>query len=480
MKHGIIKWVDPNKLKENEVSKKLYSTPENYEIIKENINQYGILEPMIVTNDVVVSGNLRLQIAKELQLKKVPVIYQPKKDVKAEILTVSHSQQRVKKYSEILAEYEILEAEYPLGKGCRTDLDPIKKTNAEKRKALCISKTKLNQLKCIKNLAQDLYSDNDKEYCQVWSEIDSSKSSISNVLKRLKTQKSIRENQQIIPSKFDFISDRVKVYNKSCTEMNELSDKSVACIICSPPYFQMRDYGTGSDQRGLENDIESYLNGLIEDFRDCSRVLSDSGSLWVNINEPVVERQYCAISHRFVMAMKKNGWIFNDEWLWIKSNPQFTQAKRSVRSHEYIFHFVKSKDYYYDKSWLSNLTDKSNSISIGTRGKIANLISGMDFRDNVIKENGNNMSDLRVKCKENGFNLTHSAGYPITIPLISILTTSKPGDTVLDIFSGTSTTGEAAILSNRKYVGYEIKSEFVMASKVRIDGYLQDQLLMAS
>jgi hypothetical protein len=164
MKQGVITWVDPNKLKENEVSKKLYSIPENYEMMKENISQFGILEPLIVTDNVVESGNLRLQIARELELEKIPVIYQAKKDIKAEILAVSHGQQRVKKYSEILAEYEILEAEYPVGKGCRTDLDPAKKNNADKKKALNISKAKLNQLKNIKVLAKELYCDNITEY----------------------------------------------------------------------------------------------------------------------------------------------------------------------------------------------------------------------------------------------------------------------------------------------------------------------------
>jgi DNA modification methylase len=104
----------------------------------------------------------------------------------------------------------------------------------------------------------------------------------------------------------------------------------------------------------------------------------------------------------------------------------------------------------------------------------------MDFRDNIIKERGNNMSVLRKKCKENGFNLTHNAGYPITIPLIAILTSSKVGDTILDIYSGTSTTGEAALATKREYVGYEIKPEFVMASKVRLESYIQEELLEAA
>jgi DNA modification methylase len=480
MKHGIITWVNPNQLKENEVSKKLYSIPENYEMMKENISQFGILEPLIVTDDVVESGNLRLQIARELELEKIPVIYQAKKDIKAEILAVSHGQQRVKKYSEILAEYEILEAEYPVGKGCRTDLDPTKKSNAEKKKALNISKAKLNQLKAIKVLAKELYCDNITEYNQVWSDVDSEKSSINSILKGLKRTKAILENEFVIPESFEFISDKAKVYNKSCEDMNELSDQSVSCIITSPPYFHMRDYGTGKEQRGHENDVDTFINGLINDFKDCKRVLKEDGSLWVNLGEAVLDSHYNAIPHRFVIEMMKDGWIFNDEIVWIKNNPRFTQAKRTVRSHEYIFHFVKSTNYYYDASWISGLSDPENLISIGTSGKISNLLSAMDFRGNILRTNSNNMEDLRNACKNQGFNLTHNAAFPITIPLIAILTSSKVGDTILDIYSGTSTTGEAALATKREYVGYEIKSEFVMASKVRLENYIQEELLDAA
>lgn len=480
MKQGIILWVNPRDLKENAVSSKFYSIPENYEMMKENIKKVGILEPIIVIDNVVESGNLRLRIAKDLELEKVPVIFQPKSKLCSKLRVVSHGQQRIKKYSEILAEYEILEAEYPVGKGCRTDLDPSKKSNAEKKKALNISKAKLNNLKSIKVLAKELYSDSINDYNQVWSNIDSEKSSISNTLKELKKKKQIIENEISIPKSFDLITEIVKIYNKSCQNMTEILDKTIACIICSPPYFQMRDYGTGKGQRGLENDANAYVKGLINDFRDCRRVLKDDGSLWVNLSEAVLDGNYNAIPHRFVIEMMKDGWVFNDELIWIKNNPVFTQAKRTVRSHEYIFHFVKSKNYKYDISWLSGVNDHNNLISLGTSGKISNLMSTLDFRDNIIRTNVNNMRELRNDCKEKGFNLTHSAAFPITIPLIAILTSSKVGDTILDIYSGTSTTGEAALAIKRKYIGYEIKPEFVMASKVRLESHIQEELLEAA
>jgi len=440
----------------------------------------GILTPLHVIEGVVVSGNLRLRIAKELGLKLVPVIYLPNQNISAKLMAVSYGQQRVKKYSEILQEYEILEAEYPVGKGCRTDLNPQMKKNAEKKKSLNISKDKIYKLKTIKALAKELYGEETNSLAEIWSKIDSEKTSLSSIEKGLKREKVNRENEAIIPSNFEFVTDNVKVFNKSCENMTEVADKSVACIMTSPPYFQMRDYGTGKNQRGLEKDIIEYIKGLLNDFKDCYRVLKDNGSLWVNINEPVIDGEYHSISHQFAMAMRKEGWKLNDEIIWIKRNANFTQAKRVIRSHEYIFHFVKSSKYHYDLSWMSELNDPENLISFGTSGKISNLISSMDFRDSIVRTNGNNMSDLRKACKEQGFNLTHSAGYPISIPLIAILTSSKVGDTILDIYSGTATTGEAALATNRKYIGYEIKPEFIMGSVVRLKDYTTDKVLEAA
>jgi DNA modification methylase len=480
MNQNVVTWISPLKLKGSEEVSNLYSIPENYESMRENISKVGILTPLHVIEGVVVSGNLRLRIAKELGLKLVPVIYLPKQNISAKLMAVCYGQQRVKKYSEILKEYEILEAEYPVGKGCRTDLNPQMKKNAEKKKSLNISKDKIYKLKTIKALAKELYGEETNSLAEIWSQIDSEKTSLSSIEKGLKREKAIRENNRIIPSEYELMTDRAKVYNKSCENMSELADKSIACIMTSPPYFQMRDYGTGTDQRGLEKDINEYIKGLLNDFKDCSRVLKDDGSLWVNINEPVIDGEYHSISHQFAIAMRKEGWKLNDEIVWIKNNPVFTQAKRAVRSHEYIFHFVKSSKYNYDVSWLRGLTDPNDLISYGTAAKISNLISGMDFRDTIIRTNGNNMNGLRKACKEQGFNLTHSAGYPISIPLIAILTSSKVGDTILDIYSGTATTGEAALATKRKYVGYEIKPEFVMASKVRLDNYVNEELYQAA
>lgn len=480
MNQSIITWVAPTTLQANHLAASLYSVPENYETIKENIKAMGILEPLIVSGNTVVSGNLRLKIALELGFDMIPVLYTEEGNANQELRIISHAQQRIKKYSEILREYEILDAEYPVGKGCRTDLNPEKKKNSEKKKALNISSSKLAMLKKIKSFARDLYGENTAEYAQLWSDIDGEKSSLNRVLKGLKRELSIRKNEFVIPQHYEVLTDDAKIFNKSCENMNEVETCSISCIITSPPYYQMRDYGTGKEQRGRESDLDLFIKGLVNDFKDCHRVLKNDGSLWVNFGEAAIDGQYHAIPHLFVIEMLKEGWIFNDEWIWIKNNPVFTQAKRAVRSHEYLFHFVKGKDYHYDISWLKELSDPQNFISIGTSGKVSNLISSMDFRENIIQTNSNNMDDLRHACREHGFHLTHNAAFPVTIPLIAILTSSKVGDTILDIYSGTGTSGEAALATKRKYIGYELKPEFIKASEVRLNSYINNETSQAA
>jgi DNA modification methylase len=327
-------------------------------------------------------------------------------------------------------------------------------------------------LKSIKQLATELYGNDTAEYKNVWNEVDTQKTSLNSIVKGLKRRKIEIVNSNVLPDSYEVIAERIKIYNKSCEQMLEIVNGEIACIITSPPYFQMRDYGTGKDQRGLEKDVDTFIKGLVSDFGDCKRVLADDGSLWVNLGEAVLDGQYNAIPHKFVLAMIKDGWVFNDEIIWLKNNPVFTQAKRTVRAHEYIFHFVKSSNYKYDISWLSNLSDPDNLISLGTSGKIYNLLSAVEFRDNVLKTNINNMENLRKKCVEQGFHLTHNAAFPLSVPLILLLSTTQPGDTVLDIYSGTATAGEAAAMTGRKYIGYEIKPEYIMASKVRLAEYL--------
>jgi site-specific DNA-methyltransferase (adenine-specific) len=162
---------------------------------------------------------------------------------------------------------------------------------------------------------------------------------------------------------YNFIKDKVKIFNSSCEDLSHLKDKSIQLIVCSPPYFQARDYKNGENESGKEKTPELFIDNLVKLFEDAKRVLKDDGSMYVNINDTCRDGAYQAIPQRFVIEMLKTGsWILNDEIIWTKTNPKYSPGKRSVRSHEYIFHFVKSKNFYYDDTWLEDVKDESNSF----------------------------------------------------------------------------------------------------------------------
>jgi DNA modification methylase len=234
----------------------------------------------------------------------------------------------------------------------------------------------------------------------------------------------------------------------------------------------MRNYGTGKFQLGFEKELNDFINNLCDLFEDAKRVLKKEGSLFVNINDCVIDGEYQSVPELFLIEMKKRGWRYVDQYLWLKSNAQFTQGKRSVRNFEPIFHFVKSAEYFFNDTWLTEFVDEKNNISMGTKMKYPKLVSGLDFRDNILTHSGSNTLELRRKCLEQAnFHMEHSATYPLSLPLIFVLATSKPGDTILDLFNGTASSGEISLLTNRQYVGYELNPQFVMASEVRLSEY---------
>lgn len=464
----------------------IYQKPNNFDVIKENISNAGILVPLIVdehTNEVI-SGNLRHQIAIELGLELIPVIYQSNNDDEQKsIIAVSTNQFRQKSSLEILNEIKFLESRFPVKKGQRTDLNPEAKEIKEKRDELLskVGKDKINKLKSIDKHASNLYGKGTKEYFSVLNSLDNGGKSLNKLDKELKQKVRAKQHNVSIPTKYDFKTNGATIHCGSSSKMTLIEDNSIQTIITSPPYFKMRDYNTGKKQLGLESSVEEYLNNMAIIFKEAFRVLKSDGSLFVNINDCCIDGQYQAVPQKFVLKMLELGFLFNDELIWVKNNAQYTHGNRSVRNHEPIFHFVKSKKFYYDTSWMDNLVDKNNAVSYGTNASFPKLFSGLDYvLNDVIRGNASSTSDLRKKCKEQGFYLTHSATFPLSIPAICILMSSKEGDTVLDCFNGTATTGEAAIRLGRKYIGYETNPEYVMASEVRINSIENQELLLAA
>ena len=475
--------VSPNDLVLNQTILDLYSTPENYNDIKSNIEQFGVIQPILVnrSNLVVVSGNLRLKIAKELGFEVVPVIFCELSEDELNIVALSTNKQRKKSKLDILNELDFIEKYFNVGQGTRTDLNPQLKEEADRKKSALsgISKYDQDHVKKAQRLSSELFGESANDVLKTeLAKVDKGQGSLNSLVKRLEKQANDQVNKQVVPDTYELNLGDVKVFNHTCEDMFELADKTVASIVTSPPYFAMRNYGNGEAELGLEKDREDYIQNLINIFKECHRVLKDDGSLMVNINEKVEGGFYQGVVYQFVGEMLKNGWSLNDEIIWLKNNPQYTSGNRTVRSHEYIFHFVKKgcTTFFYDTELAKKVSDPNGFCVYGKDNK-PKFFSGMDFRGNTLRTNGANTGELRKQCRQEGFHLTHSATFPLEVPTLLVLLTSKPGDLVVDPFNGTGSVGEVCRYSGRNYVGYELNPQFVMATEVRINSMSQNNII---
>ena len=158
-----------------------------------------------------------------------------------------------------------------------------------------------------------------------------------------------------------------------------LANKSVHCVVTSPPFWGLRDYGVNG-QLGLEKTPEEYVAKLVEVFREVRRVLRDDGTLWVNLGDtyaatrsyqvtdnknPAVgpsrhlghakppdgykQKDMIGIPWRVAFALQADGWWLRSDIIWAKPNPMPESVRdRPTKSHEYLFLLSKSKTYYYD------------------------------------------------------------------------------------------------------------------------------------
>ena len=470
-----VEYVSPNSINRNIELGILYSIPSNYEMIKENISAMGIITPIIVNsvNNVIVSGNLRHIIAIELGIPLVPVFFVNLTD-DMRLVSLSSNVQRAKstidKYKEMMLYKEI----FPIKKGNRSDLFPeLKELREERDVALSTySKDTKDKMSSIGVMCKEMFPLDPTKLEGFFNEIDNGKSSLNKVYKKVQNL--------LIKSKCksevvggDYKEGSVTIYNKSSETMEELENESVNVSISSPPYWAMKLYQLVLNQLGQESSVEEYINNLKKHYKEVFRVLKSDGSLFVNINDCCKNGEYQLVPQRFVLMMVSIGFILNDEFQWLKQNPRPTGGKRSVRRHEPIFHFVKSKDFYYNEEWLKQSTDETNSYTIGTTKECPKLTSSLDFYGGVLKTGVASTRELKAKCEEEGVMLDHQATFPIEVPMICLLMTSRPNDLILDNFNGTSVSGASVMElgQGRKFVGYEPSPEYMVASKIRLSEY---------
>lgn len=160
--------------------------------------------------------------------------------------------------------------------------------------------------------------------------------------------------------------------------LKNMASESVNCIITSPPYWGMRVYDNNEDTNEIGNECEfsQYVEKLTIIFNEAKRVLTKDGSLWLNLGDRYVDKKLLGMPWRVAISLMDNGWIMRNDVIWHQLKGTQSCTDRLRDSYEHIFHFVKSKRYFYDAdairikpSKLPVVLDNSTTSSTGVSGK---------------------------------------------------------------------------------------------------------------
>lgn len=246
--------------------------------------------------------------------------------------------------------------------------------------------------------------------------------------------------------------------------LQKLPSASVQCVVTSPPYWGLRDYGI-EGQIGLEDNLQQYINKLVSVFAEVKRVLRGDGVFWLNIGdgytsgnrgyrapdkknparamnvrpdtpEGLKSKDLLGIPWRLALALQTDGWYLRSDIVWNKPNAMPESVKdRPTRSHEYVFMLTKNEKYYYDYQ--------------------------------SIKENGRNKRTV-WSINTVPFAAAHFATFPPALIEPCILASTRENDFVLDPFFGSGTVGVVCQEFKRRFVGVELNDEYVRIAKTRL------------
>ncbi len=307
-------------------------------------------------------------------------------------------------------------------------------------------------------------------------------------------------------------------------KVKELEDNSIDCVVTSPPYWGLRDYGI-KGQLGLEPTYQEHIKNIVEFFRIMKPKLKDSATVWLNygdsyaatINGTKVKDQIknkvqfagkylikgddrtfrdkpfstiqgflkpkdlVMIPNRIAIALQEDGWWIRSEIIWHKPNPMPESIKdRPTSAHEKIWLITKNKKYYYNadairepctestkqrykSGWNGN--EKRDYVS-GKQNHFSKYIGTEKSKQDALKgKNKRNVWTITTKsCKE-----AHFATFPKDLIEPCIKAGCPEGGVVLDPFGGSGTTGIVAKSLNRTAILIELNPSYIEIAKKRID-----------
>jgi len=420
-----------------------------------NIQEKGLLEPLIVDKaNQVISGNRRLEAITRLGWTEVDVIYSDSKEDDIQYLIFCHNKSRVKSFRERLNELAMLEAKFRKGSG--------KGKKGEKHNWRTLAAIEMGMSESQLNMFIKV-RENESLVKYIEQGILTLNNAYNSLIGREKLDEAIRLKEAEIE---DFITDDVKIYTRSSADLSMIETGTVQCTFTSPPYpNQLRNYGV--DGLGTESLVESYIENMVSHFRETVRVTNDKGSIFINIADCYIDGTLQMVPQRLAWGLvKEYGLKIRNTIIWRKKNCKPSRGETTLTpTYEFIIHLVKSDDYYFDPAKVPTLSENSrptipmhrcNSNDWWATPIISKGIKTMsDYWDEDVVTTA-----VANHPYSKHLNLNHPAPFPENICILPILQTTKPGDIVLDIFSGSGTVVRVASFLGRRAIGVDLQPNF--------------------
>lgn len=296
----------------------------------------------------------------------------------------------------------------------------------------------------------------------------------------------------------------VRILHGDCRDvLKTLPDESVQCVVTSPPYFGLRDYGVDG-QIGLEETPDAFVAEMVGVFREVRRVLRSDGTLWLNLGDsyasggratrdpgrskihPAYEgeafssglrpkdppgikpKDLLGIPWRVAFALQADGWWLRQDIIWSKPNPMpESVTDRCTKAHEYLFLMAKSERYFYDAGAVKEAGVGRETYFGSDRYSEGSGRHDSGSYNDATATTRNRRSVWTVPSQP--FPGSHFATFPPALIEPCIKAGCPEGGTVLDPFGGAGTTGLVADRLGRNAILIELNPDYAAMAEKRID-----------
>lgn len=289
--------------------------------------------------------------------------------------------------------------------------------------------------------------------------------------------------------------DMALFHGESLAAVGHLESHSIHCVVTSPPYWRLRDYGEPL-QLGREETSQLYVERMVDLFGEIRRVLTKDATVWLNLGDTWDEKQLQGVPWRVALALQADGWFLRGDIIWSKANPMPSSVKdRPVPAHEYVFLLSPNARYFYDRDatkepaawerWGTQTNEKheGSESAVGWMGdatKSELAIKRRTVRPGV-DVNGGGQGEGAISWEADSrymrdvwhiplqpYDGAHYAVMPEEVARRCIVAGCPKGGVVLDPFVGTGTTCLVARKNERRSIGIDVSLPHLEQAAVRL------------